>query len=199
VSPDDQIRSFIAVDLAPQVRAALLDVCRKLAAAGADVRWVRPGGLHVTLKFLGPVRRSLLQSVRDCLAAALVGQPQLHLEVRGLGAFPSLRRPRVLWAGILGDGLAELARRARAAVEELGFEAEKRVFRPHVTLGRVRSMRGWERLEAAMKSHLEAQFGESNVDAVIVYRSTLRPDGAEYDPLWTIPLGGHREGATHGY
>jgi 2'-5' RNA ligase len=199
VSSDEQIRSFIAVDLAPQVRTALLDMCKELAGAGADVRWVRADGLHVTLKFLGPVQHSRLQRVRDQLAAVLVGQPRLHLEVRGLGAFPSLHRPRVLWAGIIGDGLAELARRARAALDELGFEAEKRAFQPHVTLGRVRSMRRWERLEALMKSHLEARFGESHVDAVIVYRSTLRPDGAVYNPLWTIPLGGHREGEAHGY
>src|SRR5262249_50328419 len=110
----------------------------------------------------------------------------------GLGAFPSLRRPRVLWAGLNGPGLPELAGRVDAALTPLGFPAEQRAFAAHVTLGRVNSLRGWPSLEAIFKAHVDDDFGGSDIDAVTVYRSTLQRGGAIYTPLWTIPLSGNK-------
>jgi 2'-5' RNA ligase len=191
---DGKIRSFIAVDLSPPVRAAmgrLLDQFRRLKC---DIRWVRAEGMHVTLKFLGWVDPARLEQIHPVLAAAIDNQPALPMRVRGLGAFPSLRRPRVLWVGLESDGLAELAARVEAAMSGLGFEAEKRAFNPHTTLGRVNGLRGWSRVEELFKAHLSDDFGECSVDAVTIYRSTLRPDGAVYTSLWTIPLSRNKEG-----
>jgi RNA 2',3'-cyclic 3'-phosphodiesterase len=187
------IRSFVAVDIAAPVRAALRALQAELAQADADVRWVRAEGIHVTLKFLGAVEASRLERVHAVLIDALSDQPALDLEVRGLGAFPSLRRPRVLWTGLHGDGLEALAGTVEAALTGLGFEPERRGFTPHVTIGRVNSLRGWPRLEELFKAHLDENFGASAVDAVIIYRSTLRPDGSVYTPLWTIPLTRNKE------
>jgi len=194
VAGAEGIRSFIAVDLQAPVREAVGALQARLARLKADVRWVRPTGMHVTLKFLGPVEPARLERVHTNVVAAVRGRPALQLRVHGLGAFPSWRRPRVLWVGLEGDGLVGLAAAIDTAVQPLDFEPEQRGFTPHVTLGRVNSLRGWPHLEELVKTHLDDDFGVSTVSAVIIYRSTLRPEGAVYAPLWTIPLSQHREG-----
>jgi 2'-5' RNA ligase len=190
------IRSFVAVDLEAPVQQAVRELQAELARIKADVRWVRPEGLHVTLKFLGSVEAARLERVRAALAAAMADQPVLHVHVHGLGAFPGWRRPRVVWVGLHGDGMGELAARVDDALARLGFEREQRAFTPHLTLGRVNSPRGWARLEEVCKAHLDDDCGESDIDAVTIYRSTLQRGGAVYTSLWTIPLD-QVKGASH--
>src|SRR5262249_49281409 len=115
----ERIRSFIALELAEPVRAAIGALQRELAATPADVRWVRAEGLHVTLKFLGAVESPHLERVHAAMDGALYNQPTLHVNARGVGAFPSLRRPRVLWIGLEGKGLVELAAAVDAALTPL--------------------------------------------------------------------------------
>jgi len=184
----ERIRSFVAVDLDPQVLEALSHLQAELAACGADVRWVRPGGMHLTLKFLGPVLPADLERVHAALRDAVRGRAPLTVATRGLGAFPSWQRPRVIWAGLAGDGLVELATTVETALVQLGFAAEARGFAPHVTLGRVNSQRGWPRLAAVLDTHREDDFGSTSVGAVRIYRSVLHPEGAQYSVLWAIPL-----------
>jgi len=189
-----RIRSFIAVDLAAPVCASLRHLLAELVQVQSDVRWIRPHGLHMTLKFLGGVEPARLELARRALAAAVAGRPALRIRARGLGAFPSWRRPRVLWVGLEGQGLLELAACVEAAMCRVGFDPEARAFRPHITLGRVNGVRGWSRVEEHVKAHLADDFGMSIVEGVTIYRSVLRPDGAVYTPLWTIPLGRNMEG-----
>ena len=193
----ERIRSFVAIDLAAPVRAALAALQQQLARVKADVRWVRVEGMHVTLKFLGAVEAPRLEHVHAALAAALRDIPALRVRTHGVGAFPSVRRPRVLWVGLEGQGLPELAERVDAALAPLAFAPEQRAFTPHITLGRVNSLRGWPALEETFKGHLDDEFGESDIDAVTLYRSSLRAGGAVYTSLWTIPLDKHREGAPY--
>jgi len=195
MAENERIRSFVAIELDPVVLNALQALQHQMAQLGADVRWVRPDGMHLTLKFLGAVRRDLLGRVHAALAHAVRGQLALQVLVKELGAFPSIRRPRVLWAGMHGDGLVELAGAVEEALVPLGFAAEKRPFSPHVTLGRVNSLRGWPALEELFKAHLDDEFGSSDVRAVVVYRSKLQPGGAVYTALWTIPLTQHKGGS----
>ncbi len=183
-----EIRSFIAVDLEASVLLALRNVQDQLRRAGGDVRWVRPEGLHVTLKFLGPVQAQRIEEIHAAVAAAVRDQPPLTLQVCGLGAFPNLRRPRVLWAGLEGDDLGALARRVDDALVRLGFAAEPRAFSPHVTLARVNTLKGWGTLEKQIETHGADHFGVSTVAAVHIYRSVLQPGGSVYTLLRTIPL-----------
>jgi 2'-5' RNA ligase len=192
MSDGSGIRSFVAVDLAAPVRHAVAELQSALARVKADVRWVRAEGLHVTLKFLGSVEAARLERVHEALAVAVADKPALHVRVRDLGAFPGWRRPRVVWVGLQGEGLAELARSIDAALVALDFERERRAFTAHLTLGRVNSLRGWQRLEEVCKAHLDDNFGESEINAVTIYRSTLQRGGAVYTALWTIPLGRHK-------
>jgi len=192
VAQVERIRSFIAVDIGPEVRAALREMTSELTHTGADARWVRPEGMHATLKFLGGVEATRLQAVRNAVESAVCNCGTMKMSVRGLGAFPSVRRPRVLWAGLQCDGLAELAQGVDMALTPLGFVPEKRPFHPHVTLARMRSLRGCQALAAAIERHKNDEFGKIDVSAVTIYRSKLQRDGAVYDSLWTIPLAQHK-------
>jgi 2'-5' RNA ligase len=196
VSAPARIRSFVALDLEPPVRDTLRRLQAALEQVGADVRWVRPGGMHLTLKFLGAVEPRRLERVRRALQAIAGRHAALQLRVRGLGAFPSWRRPRVVWAGLEGAGLVALAADVEGALAGIGFVAEPRPFTPHVTLGRVQSLRGWPHLQAVLAAHREDDCGTTVVDAIVIYQSTLRPGGAVYAPLWTIPLGGNKKEAN---
>jgi 2'-5' RNA ligase len=183
-----RVRSFIAIDLEPRVLAAVRALQLALTKTRADVRWVRADGMHVTLKFLGPVEPARLARAHSAIAAALGAEPCREVRARRLGAFPSVRRPRVLWVGIEGEALGALAHAVDRALAPLGFAPETRAFSPHLTLGRVNSLRGWPALEELFKAHLDDDFGASRVTAVTIFRSTLQPGGAVYTPLWTIPL-----------
>lgn len=183
------VRAFLAVEIAPEIRARLVAVKEELAAVRADVRWVRDAGLHATIQFLGPVPAAALAPMRDALADALRDLRPFAVRVSGLGVFPNLRRARVVWVGLHGEGLAELAARVARAVAPFGFAAESRKFQAHITLGRVRSQRGWPGLETALKARWTEDFGACEVGELVAFRSDLRPDGAVYTKLWTISLG----------
>ena len=188
------MRCFVALDLPDDVRAALerTQASLRRRAPRADLRWVDPAGLHVTLKFLGEVPEGELSSVADAVRTTAAAHAAITLALAGLGGFPSLARPRVLWAGI-PTGVAELGRLAVAverALELLGFPPENRPFRGHVTIARVRSPRGLGRIRAAIEAAPEVDFGSWTASEVILFRSHLRPTGAIYEPLATFPLAG---------
>jgi len=188
------VRCFIAIDLSSDVRAALADAGERLRAAAprADVRWVATTALHLTLEFLGEVSEERLAGVRSALDAVAAATPPLALTCAGLGVFPGPARPRVVWAGITDGlrGLGLLATALERAMEPLGFPPERRPFRGHVTLGRVRSPRGIGPLARALEREGHAEFGRWTASQAVLYRSRLRPTGAVYDALAMLLLRG---------
>lgn len=172
----------------------------ELRRVEADVRWARDDGLHLTLAFLGSVEVERLPAIQAAVEAVAARFPPIDIEVRGLGAFPNRRRANVLWAGVStesgsrGDGLQQLASAVAAALAPLGFVPDERPFRAHVTIGRVRSRRGWRRLEALIAAAEDREFGRCKARGVAAYRSDLRPDGAVYTKLWTAEMMGDRDG-----
>lgn len=188
------MRCFVAVDVAAGVRAVLARTQEALrrAAPSADVRWTRPEGLHVTLKFLGEVPEARCAEVAAVLSGVAAAHRAVGVLARGLGGFPGAGRPRVLWAGLARGGaeLAALARDVDRALAPLGFAAETRPFQGHVTLGRVRSPRGLAALAAALARHAEEEIGAWTVSELVLYRSRLSPAGARYEALARLPLGG---------
>jgi len=189
---DTGIRCFVAVDLAAHVLAAIEKVVGEMRQVGGDVRWVSSGNLHVTLKFLGEVPEARVDAARAALSRCAGLRPPFDVTARGLGTFPNLRRARVLWVGLAGPDLSNLAREVDEALAGEGFNREARPVVPHVTVGRVRSPRGWERVLAAMQPYWEDSFGESRVDEIVLYRSELRPQGPRYTALERVPLTGSR-------
>jgi RNA 2',3'-cyclic 3'-phosphodiesterase len=198
MNESSSVRAFVAVDLAPDVHAALARLKAELARVRSDVRWVRDDGLHATLKFLGGVPRPRLDDVRDAVTRALATIVAFPMRAHGLGAFPSMSRPRVVWAGLEGYELAALAQAIENALMPLGFSADGRAFHPHVTLGRVSGRRGWSAVEDILKVHWTDEFGVTLVDHVSTYRSDLRPGGAVYTKLWTTGLADSTKGVAHG-
>ena len=186
------MRLFVAVDPSGTVRAALARAQATLreAAPRADVRWVDPTNLHLTLKFLGNVADERAGDVSGALKASVAGHAPIALAVRGLGAFPSLRRPRIVWAGLV-DGVVPLRALAAAidtALEPLGHPREDRPFAAHVTLGRVRSPKGVDRLTSAVTAGVALDFGAWTAADVVLYRSHTHPTGSVYEPVARIAL-----------
>jgi 2'-5' RNA ligase len=190
------VRCFVAVDLSPDVRVAVARAQATLRALlpRADVRWVEPAAFHLTLKFLGQVDDARLPAISAAVAAAVAGVETLPLAAGGVGGFPSLTRPRVLWAGVTAGVpvLRALAGALDRALEPLGFPPEARPFRGHLTIGRVRSPRGLATLAQAVASAEAHDLGTWAAREVVLYESRLRPSGAVYVPLARHPLGGGR-------
>jgi len=186
------IRSFIAVTVDEKIIARLAVLQQELWHADAPVSWTRPTEMHLTLKFFGDVPEGQISGIGDALRDAVAGRASFHIGVEGAGAFPNLRRPRVLWAAV-HEGRAALIALAAAvdtAVTALGFPPEDRPFNPHLTLGRVKAPNHLERLLSLMQSHAEDRFGEMTVREVILFRSDLSPQGATYTPLRRAVLDG---------
>ena len=177
------IRAFIAVTLAESIVEEIAKVRTLLQEPKADIRWTRVEGLHLTLKFLGDINREQGEAILTTLRDIAQQRPPLRVVAQGLGAFPNLRRPRVLWVGLQGERISELSEAIETALLPLDFLPEEREFIPHLTLGRVRSPKGWEHVLPILKIHEQTYFGESLIDHVTLYQSELRQDGAIYTPL----------------
>ncbi|MBI3248075.1 MAG: RNA 2',3'-cyclic phosphodiesterase [Deltaproteobacteria bacterium] len=177
------IRAFIAVTLAESVIEEIAKIRSALQETRADVRWTRLEGLHLTLKFLGDLDRNRIEPVLEVLRETAHGGRPLQVTAQGMGAFPNSRRPRTVWVGLHGQGLAALNAELENALMSLDFPPDAREFTPHLTLGRVRSLRGWERMLPVMKAHEQTVFGESTIHYMTLYRSDLRPEGAVYTRL----------------
>ena len=185
------LRVFVALDLPVQAKAILQQAVQELAnSLSTGIRWVDPAGIHLTLKFLGDVDAGLIPDVLASMerASTRFESPSFSLSLSGLGVFPNAREPRVLWAGVTGD-LAELGRLQTFVddeLSELGFAKERRPFRPHLTLGRVRDQVKPEDKRGIGEVMRQAQLpGNWSWDAIDMHliRSTLTPSGAIYDSI----------------
>ena len=184
------MRCFLAVAIPEDVRALLLKVQEALRRAEADVKWVEKENLHLSLKFLGDVDEEQLGRLKDLLAAEAACWPAMKLAYAGIGAFPDHGTPRVVWAGATGDleKLAGLAAAVERAAEQVGVPREGRPFVAHLTLGRVKSARNAQRLQAAIENQRRVPLGGDRVREFVLYQSTLSPAGPTYDALERFPL-----------
>ncbi len=190
----EQIRSFIAIELPEEVRRGLAKLRSELEGTEHRfVKWVDTEGIHLTLKFLGNISFRQVAEVTKAIEKAARGIPPFHLEISGLGAFPNLKQPRVLWVGIGGeiDTLLRLQQNIDSALASLGFAKEERPFMPHLTLARVRQgaspMERRNFGELAMSASFEASY-PIDAKAVSLMRSQLTPEGAIYTRLSMVGL-----------
>ena len=178
-------RTFIAVDISEGVRDHAATLQETLAKTGAEVNWVTPESMHVTLLFLGEVDDRELHAVCRAVKEVAVREPPFTLRVSGVGAFPNARRPKVVWAGI-ADG-ADVLRRLYDDLEtrmlDLGcYRKEERGYTPHLTLGRVKAERDGLALAPELAKRQEWDGGQTTVDEVLVFSSELERDG----PVYTV-------------
>ncbi|MEW5978145.1 MAG: RNA 2',3'-cyclic phosphodiesterase [Acidobacteriota bacterium] len=187
----ERIRTFIAVEIPDQIKEQIERMQRGLRGLAGDVSWVRPASIHLTVRFLGEISLDLLGAICESVTACAASHPPFTLEARGVGCFPSERKPRVLWVGIedASGALAEIHSRLEEALSRLGFDRENRAFSPHLTLGRMRSAQSG----AVMASRLKATGFDAHpfrVTRIVVMRSDLGPKGAKHTPQAVCPLRG---------
>jgi RNA 2',3'-cyclic 3'-phosphodiesterase len=180
------MRAFIAVDLAPEIKAAVEALVRALRRKGGDVAWVKPEALHLTLKFLGDIPNEEAGALKALLERIAAGRRPFPLRLKGTGTFPpgGKANTRILWAGIAETpGLMELQSALEAECEKAGFPREERAFHPHLTLGRVKSRDGLEPVLGELERNREIELGGMSVAALTFYQSFLSPSGPRYEVL----------------
>lgn len=186
----ETFRAFIAVGVPPEIAGALWEEGRAAKGAGG-VRWTRPESIHLTLKFLGGIPAEKGGAVIDALGRAVEGIAPFDLEVRGLGAFPNDRAPRVVWAGLIGklDALMGLRDAVEREVAPLWFPTEERGFSPHLTFGRIKEPRRNEAFSHWLAERREKVFGRFRVGGVLLMESRLSPGGSVYTVVGEAALG----------
>ncbi len=187
---NEEIRTFIAIEIPASIRQAIAGLQSDLKQFAAQISWVRPENIHITLQFLGNIRQSRVPEIGDALREAVKDYHHFTISIKGTGAFPNTRRPRVLWIGARSEGeyISELARTVRFAMSRLGFPEEKQSFKAHLTIGRVKGMRGIDAVMAAFRSRQDFFAGSFEADKIVFMQSQLLPTGAKYTHLRKIKL-----------
>ena len=185
------IRSFLAIELPEAIRRKIEEVQKDLKLSHADVRWVNPQNIHLTLKFFGNIDESRIDPIVKSLEGPIQTTSPFSLSIRGMGSFPHFKNPRVIWMGFQEgkEVLAALQKGADGELIKIGFEPEGRDFHPHLTLGRAKSNRGRDELIGRMEKYQEEEFGNFRVERVILFKSDLKPSGPVYTRLREMKLG----------
>ncbi|HEX4947326.1 MAG TPA: RNA 2',3'-cyclic phosphodiesterase [Blastocatellia bacterium] len=184
------MRVFIAIELPNEIKAALTALQDELRQTRADVTWTRPDNFHLTIKFLGEVEANQLPNITNACVDAAASVSSFMLQVKETGVFPNVKHPKVLWAGMAGelDQLQALHRTLDANLHALGFAKEARSFNPHLTLGRVKSLKNIAAVTAKLLL-AELPAWSFSVAELVVMQSQLHPAGSIYTPLAHCPLG----------
>jgi RNA 2',3'-cyclic 3'-phosphodiesterase len=186
-------RCFIAVCFSDELKLNLSQLQEKLKQKlqnPTSVKWADPGNIHLTLQFLGEIDSGLVPKITDGLHGAFGDIHPFTATLAGVGAFPSIHRPRVLWTAIRtgADGMKSLQSCVLRVTEPLGFPREDRPFSPHVTLGRLKDGRGFD-FSAPEREFREVSVGTCQIDRVTLQKSELRPAGPIYSIVDSFPLG----------
>ena len=181
----ETIRAFIAIELSSEIRQELSFVQSQLKTVNADLKWVRPESIHLTLKFLGNITQEKIGEVKKILDTISQNHKPFEVSLFQIGGFPKLEHPRVIWVGIdKGCSQAEsIAKDCEEALSNIGFEKEKRPFSAHLTLGRVRSPKGRNELVSKIKALDFKPSAVTAINKLTLFQSTLTPKGSIYTPL----------------
>ena len=183
------VRAFIAVEFSAATVNRISAAIEQLKPRIVGIRWVAQANYHLTLKFLGNVDESQIETIGQALAEALHPFQRFTINAKGLGVFPNPRRPRVLWVGLVGNEIVSLQAKVGLALTPLGFAPEEKKFTPHLTIGRWRHGE-WTNgtLEQELGRWSDYEFGVSPIDEVILFQSDLKPAGAIYRRLKVVAL-----------
>ena len=184
-------RTFIAVKIIPNEK--MRDILSRFRneLAKERIKWVDPGSMHITLCFMGDTREELIHPMKEEIKQAVSLFPPVKFIFKGCGIFRNIRDPRVIWIGLESDpGLAELKMHLDGILEPFGFAPEKRDFKPHLTLGRIKGLTDASILEDLVREYSNIKVQEFETDRVIFYESILQPEGPRYIPLLEAKLSG---------
>lgn len=179
-----RIRCFLAIALPEDLRNSLESLRYRLDLPQFDVRWVDPKNLHLTLRFLGEISEEDLETVSAAAQKTAEGTESFSLLIQGLGAFPSIGSPRIVWAGAEPpEPVVRLERKLSRELEGLNWPPPDKPFRPHLTIGRVKSSRGKGELRKLLERNQKEKIGEMRVTEILLVQSQLRPSGPLYQNL----------------
>jgi 2'-5' RNA ligase len=179
------MRAFIAIELSPEIKDSLARIQTHLKYSGADIKWIDTGNIHLTLKFLGDITGEKCEKIKSVLDEITKNTKSFEISIKGIGAFPNINYPRVIWIG-LDKGVIEskaLSEKIEEETLKAGAQKEARPFAPHLTIGRVRSPKNKEDLKEKIgacqipitKPHL--------VSSILLFESKLSPKGPTYTKL----------------
>lgn len=193
VVSEQRTRSFIAIEIPKKTKRKLMALARSLRKEGIRASWLREPALHLSLRFLGDISPDERAAIESGLDAVCARTAPFALAVEGVGVFPNPRLPRVLWAGVSGDvdALQLLAEAVEDLARSAGFEPMRKRFKPHITLARFRNPNANEALNELLNEHAAFEGGAIPVERVSLFKSELRPDGADHTMLRSFTLGTH--------
>jgi 2'-5' RNA ligase len=185
------IRTFIALELPPAVISLFQEVQQDLKRLKIRARWVRPENIHLTLKFLGDVNPDDIDKIGTAMACAAIDCLPVTVSVRGIGVFPGIKRPRVIWVGLGGETPALFALQSRLEQELAGakFPKDKRSFKAHLTLGRIKRTANPAVIRQMLTNYAKLSSEEFTFNQIILFKSDLKPSGAVYSKLKQTNLG----------
>jgi 2'-5' RNA ligase len=185
-----RIRAFVALRMSTATEAAIEEFIDPLLSLSDEVRWLPRANFHLTLRFLGNEAPLLQLETLAADLAVIAGKTRpFALTAQGIGGFPNLVRPRVIWVGLQGDGLIELAADVRTAASRADFSDEDHPYTPHLTIARVREPKGRSELREILNGAREFHFGVSTITSMTLYRSMLDGGGAKHIELYRWNLG----------
>lgn len=179
---EDKSRSFIAIELPDHIRHAVLNIQNRLKSGVKGIKWVVPDNIHLTIRFLGDLDKKEIEAVKEVLAGVAGSMPPFSLSAKGIGAFPGLTRPRIIWIGLTGDlaRLLELHLKVEDRLEAMGMEKEERRFKGHLTIGRVKGKIDALRFIESAKALTDFETEPFSVNQIILFKSELKPAGPIY-------------------
>ena len=186
----DAIRAFIAIELNSDTQEGLARIQSELRSARADVKWVKPQNIHLTLKFLGNIDSSQAEKIKQILDEIGNKFKSFESDLNELGAFPKPNSPRVIWVGMQKgkDQVISIVNDLENKISEIGILREDRTFHPHVTLGRLRSPHNRSGLVEFLEKNKTIPPLNFTADKIVLFKSTLTPQGPIYEPLAQVSL-----------
>ncbi len=186
----ESIRTFIAFEIPEHVLSAIGKIQEVLKSYKFKIKCVRPESIHLTLKFLGNIDPAAVEQIESVLRDAVKPYAPFSLQAKGLGVFPGVKRPRVIWIGITGqiDRLIGLQRNLDKDLSAIGFSRDKRPFKGHLTLGRAKGSIDANRMRSVLTKYNEFEAEPFTVGPLILYKSDLHPTGAVYTKLLQVAL-----------
>lgn len=186
----EKLRTFIAITLPRNVTARIENIQSGLKDRGVDIRWVPPENIHLTLRFLGDISLKMRKEIETAIEATGNGFSPFKIGVKGIGVFPGIRNARVVWAGIFGeiDTLFTLQRILECQLSNVGIKREKRPFKAHLTIGRIKKKIDPAHLLSCIDACSDFEIESFCIDRVILFKSELKPTGAVYTPIYQSKL-----------
>jgi len=187
------LRCFIAIGIPDSIKREIGNLLDILKKHGVDIKWVVLENMHLTLKFLGNTSDALLPRLSESIFAIVSSYEPFYIKIYNTGVFPNKKYPRVIWTGVdNSEILMKLQSDIEHSMSLLGYKKEDKQFKPHLTLGRVRSQKGIINIVNELDNFKDKEFGTFTADTIKLMKSELNPKGAEYTCLYDIPFGGKR-------